>query len=62
MCRQLRVTMAALALATTLALAIYPNDHWKYSTKLTEANFESQVKHNVDAGKTFIVRWIASEG
>jgi len=32
------------------------------STKLTVANFEGEVKKNIDAGNTFFVRWIASAG
>jgi len=42
--------------------AIYPDNHWDYSTKLTLANFDETVKTNVDAGKTLFVRWIASAG
>lgn len=53
--------MAAL-MATLLATAIYPSDHWKHATKLTPSNFEGFIKENVDAGKTAIVRWIASAG
>jgi len=52
------------ALAFTLAgvAAIYPDGHWDYSKKLTVDNFDATVKEEVDAGKTFFVRWIASEG
>ena len=32
------------------------------STKLTEDNFEKTVQAEIDAGKTFFVRWIASAG
>jgi len=49
------------ALAGT-ASAIYPADHWTYSTELTTTNVDEFVKTNVDAGKTVFVRWIASEG
>jgi hypothetical protein len=52
----------ALALAAILAAAIYPTDHWNHATKLTPQNFEPFVKEQVDAGKTLIVRWIASAG
>jgi len=41
---------------------IYPDDHWKYSEKLTTSNFDEVVKSNVDNGKTLFVRWIASSG
>jgi hypothetical protein len=50
------------ALVVAASAGIYPDDHWTYSTKLTEANFESTIKENIDAGKTLFVRWIASEG
>ena len=32
--------------------AIYPPDHWTYSTKLSSDNVDDFVKSNVDAGKT----------
>ena len=54
-------TTALFALAT-VASAIYPDDHWTYSTKITTDNFAAQVKENVDVGKTLFVRWIASAG
>jgi hypothetical protein len=54
--------LVLLALACSLALAIYPDDHWTYSTKLTEANFDETIKEAVDGGKTMFVRWIASAG
>jgi hypothetical protein len=39
---------------------IYPDDHWSYSTRLTDDNFEATVSTAIDAGKTVMVRWIAS--
>lgn len=33
-----------------------------FSTKLTEGNFEKTVQAEIDAGRTFFVRWIASAG
>lgn len=33
------------------AQAIYPSDHWSYSTKLARASVDDFVKENVDAGK-----------
>lgn len=60
--------MAALSILIGLATAslaqagIYPDGHWDTSTKLTTTNADEFVKSNVDAGKTVIVRWIASEG
>ena len=43
--------------------AIYPSDHWKYSTKLTKDNFMSTLKGVIESSeedKTLFVRWIAS--
>ena len=62
--------VAALAAAASVssipvALArpsLYPEDHWSHSTRLTEANFESTVRSEIDAGRTLFVRWVASEG
>jgi hypothetical protein len=42
--------------------SIYPEGHWDRATKLTVDNFDATVKEKVDSGKTFFVRWIASEG
>jgi len=53
--------MTLLGLVTTV-LAIYPDDHWKYSTKLDSSSIDNFVKTNVDSGKTAFVRFIASEG
>jgi hypothetical protein len=39
---------------------IYPDDHWNYSTRLTVENFESTVAAEIEAGRTMMVRWIAS--
>jgi len=50
------------ALAAVAVEAIYPSDHWSYSAKLTEGNFEKTVQAEIDAGRTFFVRWIASAG
>jgi len=44
------------------AQAIYPDDHWSFSQKLTVDNFKDTVQGEIDAGKTLFVRWIASEG
>ncbi len=51
-----------LLASATLVSAIYPSDHWDYSTQLTEANFDSTIQGHIDAGKTVFVRWIASAG
>jgi len=47
--------MAKIILLDTLigvASAIYPDDHWTYSTKLSNAMADDFIKENVDAGKT----------
>lgn len=45
-----------------VASAIYPDDHWQYSTKLTSDNFDEEVAKAVDGEHTLMVRWIASSG
>jgi len=42
--------------------AIYPDDHWNYSKKLTADTFDDIVKEEINAGRTLFVRWIASPG
>jgi len=54
--------LAAILLLAVSALAIYPSDHWSYSTKLTEDNYEQFLSDNIAAGKTVLVRTIASAG
>jgi len=56
--------MIQLLLITALASvhAIYPDDHWKFSTKLTKATFSPSIQAEIEADKTVFVRWIASEG
>jgi hypothetical protein len=54
--------LAGATLASLAVAAIYPDDHWGYSTELGPDNFETFVKDKVDAGKTVFVRFIASEG
>ena len=56
------VLAVAAALFAGTANAIYPSDHWQYSTKLAPGTFDDFVKENVDSGKTVFVRFIASEG
>ena len=50
------------AIFIAVVKGIYPNDHFKYSTKLTEENVDLFVKSNVDNGKTIFIRTIASPG
>jgi hypothetical protein len=49
-------------LLATLAVAIYPENHFDVVTKCTQATFDGFVKEQVDSGKTLFVRWIASAG
>ena len=51
-----------LGALSTLASAIYPDDHWDYATRLTADNFKDTIQTEIDAGKTMFVRWIASPG
>jgi hypothetical protein len=45
-----------------LAHGIYGPDHWKHATALTDDNFDTFIQGGLDAGKTVMVRFIASEG
>jgi hypothetical protein len=62
----MRRILTLVVLATTRVFAgasgddIYPADHWNFSTKLTKSNFDATVQSEIDAGRTFFVRWIAS--
>lgn len=51
-----------LSLVHQQVVAIYPDDHFTFSKKLTVSNFDAEVKEAVDSGKTMFVRWIASPG
>jgi hypothetical protein len=63
---------AMLALAALLvacccvgpARAIYPGDHWTYSTEITSSEQFSDLIHDAVTSPdgTLMVRWIASEG
>jgi len=52
----------ALATLAVAQAGIHPDGHFDRCTALTPENADDFVKENVDAGKTVIVRWIASEG
>jgi len=58
--------MALVALTVGLLAsftgAIYPDDHWSKSFKMTSDNFQDKVQKEIDAGKTLMVRFIASAG
>jgi hypothetical protein len=58
------VSILALLLVSLISSsnAIYPSDHWEYSTKLTEETYQEKISAEINAGKTVFVRWIASEG
>jgi len=58
----LSALVGILATASVAQAGIYPDNHWEHATKLTTDNADEFVKTNVDAGKTVVVRWIASEG
>jgi hypothetical protein len=51
-----------LAALLGVASAIYPDDHWSFSKKLTSSNIDDEIKSAVDGGKTMFVRLIASAG
>jgi len=55
---QLLVALVSLVSAG----AIYPENHWKLSTKLTTDNYVETIQSEIDNGKTVFVRFIASEG
>lgn len=41
--------------------AIYPDDHWNYSTRIENTEMlESLIAETIEADKTLFVRWIAS--
>lgn len=56
--------LLALGWLTSPSAAIYPPDHWSYSTEITsDEQFHSVVQDTInDADRTLLVRWIASEG
>ena len=55
------IVIASLTLmAISVAHALYPDDHWNYSTRLTQDNFMSTLKDVIESDKTLFVRWIAS--
>jgi hypothetical protein len=57
----LRVALLALAVGTASA-GIYPDGHFDVATKLTTSNYKDVIQEAIDADKTLMVRWIASEG
>jgi hypothetical protein len=57
-----RYLTLALAALLSVVSAIYPSDHWSYSTKLTTSNYADKITTEINSGKTVFVRFIASEG
>jgi len=57
-----QLTSLVVLASIAFAQSIYPDDHWTFSTKLTEDNFDSHIQKEIDSGKTVFVRWIASPG
>jgi len=58
----LRTTALALALGTANAGGAYPDLTNGQYLKLTDATFDSFINDAIAAGKTAMIRWIASEG
>jgi hypothetical protein len=56
------ILFRVLASVAVAQAGIHPEGHWDRCTALTPETADDFVKENVDAGKTVIVRWIASEG
>jgi len=53
----------ATAMLVTSVAAIYPDDLWQRSTKVTsQENFDETIQQAIDGDGTLFVRWIASEG
>ena len=60
--RLLRLSVALFVSSAVLVVnAIYPDDHWNFSTKLTTSNYAETIQSEIDGGKTVFVRFIASE-
>ena len=58
----MRLLATLAGLSVMVANAIYPVDHFEYSTKLTNENHEKFISDNISAGKTVFLRTIASSG
>ena len=59
----LRATALCLAIGTTNAGGAYPDlSNGAQYLKLTDATFDSFINDALAAGRTAMVRWIASEG
>lgn len=56
------VALTVGLLATLGGASLYPDDHWSKVHKMTTDGFQDKIKREVDAGKTVMVRIIASEG
>jgi len=56
------IVFRVLATVAVAQAGIHSDGHWDRCTALSPENADDFVKEHVDAGKTVIVRWIASEG
>jgi len=62
-CQMLTAVLILLVtIVTGKSATIYPDGHWDRCTKLTQQNFDQEIKNAVNSDKTLFVRWIASEG
>ena len=48
----------ALVAMPMMIQAIYPDDHWNYSKKLTASTFDDIVEEEINAGRTLFVRYV----
>jgi hypothetical protein len=62
MLRLVSMTSVLLVLLLVGAVnAIYPDDHWKYSTEIKDSDtFNAVVEESIAEDQTLFVRWIAS--
>lgn len=64
-----KTTSSSKLLAVVMALlvprltAIYPDELWERSSKLTtKESFDAAIEDAIESDRTLFVRWIASEG
>ena len=61
--RAVALFLLGIGVLATQILAIYPEGHFDYVTKITDVDqLHSLVDETISAGQTLMVRWIASEG
>lgn len=54
--------LVVISSTSSVVNALYPDDHWSFSTKLTKSNYAEKIQAGIDADQTVFVRFIASEG